>query len=1420
MNAVSKTASAIAPIVLLFAVGGAVAVDIPPLPALKTFHTEVSIVRDSKPVCSIVIPSGPAYAQLGRSLAEAIRATSGADVPVKDAAAVPVEALTSSNLILLGYFGNNPLIERLYDEFYVNLSADWPGKGGYTIRTVHDPLGSATNFVVIGGAETGSVGKATEDFIATLPQAQTDELAYAHTAKVVTPDGSVPYKLNPGGVAARIEAARGKNFRAVAGLLVKAGFGYYRTGNPNDVDVFGGLVPILLDVIRKLDKIDDMRGAIELINVWDAIEEAPGFSPANRADITAFMWEFTHRFTYCGRVAEDAATPAGNNWNSRVACDLGRYWKKYYNIDAGGLWTWADVNFRSKAKFWRSKEDCPGYGGHTMYDTVYYVLSHQHADFWESGNGRKMADYGMAVINNLGGMAGFGDTSAMGASGDWPALLRVAAWKLKDGRYLYAHDHANPGGAHCFFHNTYAQNEVKPTKPDVMGVHVVPLPDWVYEHRGKVLGTAPEQMNPVLDQDPTPPREECFDKITFRTSMDREDQYLILGGISHGYHAHPDGNAIIELTDKGRYCLFDSGYFVPDTIEHTTLIVYRDGLFEPIPRLTGLSALGDFLDLGMTQTYLNGYNGVNWRRNIIWRKGDYFLVLDEVEALDAGRYGLNAVFRTLSDEKLDVGSDRVVSAHRGVPFSIISAGSARFKTTSTTPFSGERHAVIECKDAQLQPGDREYFINLLSTPNGQGEWAHEVVPAGNGAVMIKSANGYALAGVGKRRPVPGVAVDAALFYATECDFTLTAGRTFTAGATWFAADRPVNVQVRIGPEAEAIIESKGTTVVRLHAKNSPVKLNGKEVNVSAGPAGVKLELGPGKHTVSFTPRTAKIDLGDLRDIYDGLKRKHDAELASRAEERTNDKQMQPAWRVETATTEPRAFYVNADGAEVRSLALKGKPKCWTEAQRGANPRSAVDGSPETYTATSSGLAWTADLPKDIGVEWSRPVSVGCFQIDYYNAAYAPTVAGQQLQSWDGEGWNTIEAEISKDDSTANWTYVFTPIQTTRIRVFITEFTQSRTAVREMRVFAEPAMPRQQDLRIPKPTHGLKALDVDGDGRDEVLAAVGNRVKCIDGDGHVRWEQELPAAALCVDAYDLNNDGKGEVVVGGKDHKLYCFNHAGDELWVVETPADPFTPDREPMQGEVKVVRCADIDGDGDGEIVLGSSNWFAYAYDHQGKLLWTALNWAHQPTSIAFASLGNDRLAALIGTTYCAANVFDPDGKAVRSLSVGYHGAAMSTAAGDMDGNGQPELIAGSRVGGLHCEELGTDKSWTRFMGAEVGCLALADLNGDGKLELIAGSKNFHLLVTDAEGVVLWSLNVGDAILDLAVADVNADGALEIVVATEGGMIRGVSSNGEVLSTFRTGGNVTKVAVGDLAGDGRMRIVAGCDDGFVYGAIE
>ncbi len=1055
-------------ITLLTTGPGLLALEIPPMPPLKTFYTEVAIAHAAEPDCLIAVPPGDDYAQIGQKIAAAIKRVSGADIPVKNATTISRDRLRDTNLILVGYFANNPLVNRIYDEHYVCLDTSWPGPGGYVIRTVHDPMGTGTCFVYLGGADIDAVTKATDDFITSLPEE--GDIVYPHTVQIVLPDGPMTHEHNPERIASAINDLTGKNFGAVAARLTQAGTSYYLSGDPDEVAIFKGTAAVLHDIIKKTEKISETTAAMGLLNMWDVVEEAPGFSNTDRAAITAMMWEFANKSTYANTTTQDSPIPSANNCNSQVAWDIARYFMKYYDLDVAGLWTWCDVYFKSKAKFWRSAEDCPGYGGLTVYDTLYWALPAQYDEYFDSGLARKMADYGLAVMNNLGGYAGFGDTSKMGVIGHWGNIFAACAWKYRDGRYIYALDRC-PGLVRSYFScNNYSQDLIEPELPeDMLGIHVVPLPDWVYDHRESVLGTAPKAMNPVLDADPMPPREECFDKISFRTSFERQDQYLLLGGISHGFHAHPDGNSIIEFTDNDRYCLFDSGYFVPDTIEHNTLVIYRDGLFEPIPRLTGLAALGDFPRVGMTRTYLNGYNGVNWRRNIVWNKEKYFLVIDEVEAVEAGEYGLNAIFRTLSDDAPKIDQDRVTAIHKGKPFGIVSASHTPFKSTSTQPRVANRHAIVESKSVQMQRGDRQYFMNLLYATDEERAWPYEIVSAGDGVVMVKSPEGYAFAGTGKAQPLQQTVFDAAVFYIEPDSFALADGKRLTAGGrTWFAASKPVNIQIDILRTATGTIEAKEETQVVLLAAGE-VKLDGELVQLrdgKRGPDTVMFTVPPGDHRLSYFAVAGGLDIGSWQDAYERFEERHREVLAALASGADESKQMQAAWEVENAQTVTSTVYLNQAGETMSQITRSGKAKCWTEAQNGARADRAVDGNPETYAAVGSRIEWANDLPKDIGVEWDKPVDVGCVQIDYYNASYAPTMPGQQLQAWDGEDWYPIEAEIDMDESGARWTYRFTPVKTTRIRVFITEFNGARTAVREMRLFSEPVTVAQRDTRAP------------------------------------------------------------------------------------------------------------------------------------------------------------------------------------------------------------------------------------------------------------------------------------------------------------------------------------------------------------------
>jgi hypothetical protein len=125
------------------------------------------------------------------------------------------------------------------------------------------------------------------------------------------------------------------------------------------------------------------------------------------------------------------------------------------------------------------------------------------------------------------------------------------------------------------------------------------------------------------------------------------------------------------------------------------------------------------------------------------------------------------------------------------------------------------------------------------------------------------------------------------------------------------------------------------------------------------------------------------------------------------------------------------------------------PRTWTPELKTLSG-AVTDGDPQTYELLCTGRE---NDPCDIGLEWNAAQSIGTLVVDYATLAgraYEPSPAGQRLEYWTGSAWRAIAASIEIDyrkqaefaalqaNGTARWTYRFAPIQTTRLRVFLTQ----------------------------------------------------------------------------------------------------------------------------------------------------------------------------------------------------------------------------------------------------------------------------------------------------------------------------------------------------------------------------------------------
>jgi len=122
---------------------------------------------------------------------------------------------------------------------------------------------------------------------------------------------------------------------------------------------------------------------------------------------------------------------------------------------------------------------------------------------------------------------------------------------------------------------------------------------------------------------------------------------------------------------------------------------------------------------------------------------------------------------------------------------------------------------------------------------------------------------------------------------------------------------------------------------------------------------------------------------------------------------------------------------------------------------------------------------------------------------------------------------------------------------------------------------------------------VAAYDLDNDGRKEiVVGSADGRVYVLNDEGHLEWRQELGGSVIAVHVADLDGSGTAAVVVGtGPDTPgIYALSSAGEMKWGYAT------------EGGAWAVTSADLDDDGLHEIVAGADDGMIYILDSFGRL--------------------------------------------------------------------------------------------------------------------------------------------------------------------------------------------------------------------------
>jgi len=334
-------------------------------------------------------------------------------------------------------------------------------------------------------------------------------------------------------------------------------------------------------------------------------------------------------------------------------------------------------------------------------------------------------------------------------------------------------------------------------------------------------------------------------------------------------------------------------------------------------------------------------------------------------------------------------------------------------------------------------------------------------------------------------------------------------------------------------------------------------------------------------------------------------------------------------------------------------------------------------------------------------------------------------------------------------------------------------------------------------------------DIDGDGMiEQVYASVFNlqlfkggkliwskeidarkKIRELNKTEEMRFETEIGNILTKVRIFDLNLDGKKEIIVGRADGLLAALDFKGNTLWSTD------------LVNYIISFDIADINGDNKPEIIVITGSGTVVLLNHKGRKIW-ARNYPREygPNDVKIYSDGDEYLIAL-GMKNGGLLVLDKKGNEKKTFYP-MHESIRVIGIGDLTGNGSSEFILGGDKGGVAIlDNNGEIRSLQRF-DSEIIQLSLYDLNNDGKLEVIAGDWNGSVKIMNIEGTLLTH----DSLIELQ-DDIDHDGEIEKITRYWKRVT--VMKKGIKYWEKEFGRWVSAIDVFDIDDDGKKEVIVG-----------
>ena len=831
----------------------------------------------SSPV--VIVPSGlEAKIEKFRGL---IRAKCGVTLTFFGADRVNEKDLAGRDLIILGNIADNRWTLELYKRRYAFSDAYFPGKNGVVIHPAPSLWDTERRAMVIGYSGAGDGPAAFAEFAGKLEKGA-QALPAIRFLKT-----SLAFPQPPEEVSTILKTARENPQTSMAPYATIANWGlcYHLTGNRKWAEHFMSGIELCYErAARSGQWIPEHWTNVyfclwKMIYAWDLIDEDAAFTPADRKRVAELLWGYTRFCDWLPNLDPALAPPDEPRQNHTTFLALSLYQAHRYFVRKYGIRGLDSLERKFRLAFDRGEaassrpnDDAGGYLVLAPMHLLIYQMAENNRSFLESGKLRRLADLAAACIDNRNDPASFGDVGGYShreqgsPRGLEQIFFGMASWYYQDGQFQWLYnwnghsDEKEKGGDFGFsleelYCGSYAADIREEIPSRFTGVHPVLLDEGALRWSARR-----SEKNRYI-----PRRGESYlDKLCFRSGFRSEDEYLLLDGTSTFSHGHHDGNSVIRLTWKDRLWLFDSDYIKYPARYHNGVVVTRDGIQEDPPPLTLLDYAADFAGSGFSRSTARDYNGADWSRTVVWRKGKYFLFLDEIRAGKAGEYRLESRWRTLGEEAR-LAENRFSSRQKEMTLFITSADDAPRTVddeegTVDFPFGNGRIAVEHGrKELAMAPNDAYTFASLVEVADARVEKPRAVFRAGDDAYRIGGDGDSDIVGLNpKLLEAAGILTDCRLFFVCPSGLELVQATRLQIGDLLLEAPSPVHLEIDIPKSTVTVIVPEGAGGL----------FRTRRIAVAGSPDG-RVTLQPGVHTLSIAAPLTGLRQAVLRFVPAG-----------------------------------------------------------------------------------------------------------------------------------------------------------------------------------------------------------------------------------------------------------------------------------------------------------------------------------------------------------------------------------------------------------------------------------------------------------------------------------------------------------------------------------------------------------------------